>query len=278
VSIRSDTKVTRPIPPSIRCSRSSLYRRGLHTGARRAKRALGEFVITGVETNIAFLDALLDNPEVAGRRTHTRLVRRQFACAVSAAASWTAQETVAPLVAPAVQKSSASAPAGTVAVAAPMQGKVVSISATAGDAVRKGAPVAVLEAMKMEHLVGASVSGRVHSVAASAGEVLMEGAPLLFVSPEEIEGSDTAAEETADPGTIRPDLAESIARHAFGYDENRPEATARRRKTNQRTARENVAHLVDPGSFIEYGALAFAAQKRRRTLDDLIRKRPAMAS
>ncbi len=73
---------------------------------------------------------------------------------------------------------------------------------------------------------------------------------------------------------IRPDLAESNARHAFGYDENRPESVARRRKTNQRTARENVADLVDPGSFIEYGALAFAAQKKRRTLVDLIRNTP----
>ena len=65
------------------------------------------------------------------------------------------------------------------------------------------------------------------------------------------------------------------ARHAFGDDENRPESVERRRKTNQRTARENVADLVDPGSFIEYGALAFAAQRRRRTLDDLIRNTPA---
>src|SRR5262249_27239322 len=72
----------------------------------------------------------------------------------------------------------------------------------------------------------------------------------------------------------RPDLAESLARHAFGHDENRPDSVTRRRKTGQRTARENVADLVDPGSFIEYGALAFAAQKRRRTLDDLIRNTP----
>ncbi len=60
----------------------------------------------------------------------------------------------------------------------------------------------------------------------------------------------------------------------FGLDANRPDAVARRRKTNQRTARENVADLVDPGSFIEYGALAFAAQKRRRTLEDLIKNTP----
>jgi acetyl-CoA carboxylase carboxyltransferase component len=49
----------------------------------------------------------------------------------------------------------------------------------------------------------------------------------------------------------------------------------RRRKTGQRTARENVEDLCDPGSFVEYGALAIAAQRRRRSLEDLIEKTPA---
>src|SRR6202030_3721125 len=58
-------------------------------------------------------------------------------------------------------------------------------------------------------------------------------------------------------------------------DENRPAAVGRRRKTNQRTARENVAQLVDRDSFVEYGSLAIAAQRRRRKLDDLIKSTPA---
>ena len=66
-----------------------------------------------------------------------------------------------------------------------------------------------------------------------------------------------------------------IARHAITLDDNRPTPSSARRKTNQRTARENIAELVDHGSFIEYGALAIAAQRRRRTLDDLIRNTPA---
>ncbi|NVL83578.1 carboxyl transferase domain-containing protein, partial [Escherichia coli] len=47
------------------------------------------------------------------------------------------------------------------------------------------------------------------------------------------------------------------------------------RKTNQRTARENIAQLVDPGSFVEYGSLAIAAQRRRRKVEDLIQNTPA---
>ncbi|HWA03971.1 MAG TPA: carboxyl transferase domain-containing protein [Rhizomicrobium sp.] len=241
---------------------------------KRARRALSEFAIGGVETNIPFLDAILGHPEVAARRTHTRLVEDNLAALAAAAASWKPHEIFGSPPERAIVPAAQSAPDGTVAVAAPMQGRIVSIDVRTGDTVREGAAVAVLEAMKMEHLVAANVSGRVHSVAAAPGEVLQEGSPVIFLMPEIVEGAETAAEQAADPGTIRADLAESLARHAFGLDENRPEAVARRRKTGQRTVRENVADLVDPGSFIEYGALAFAAQKRRRTLDDLIRNTP----
>ena len=93
---------------------------------------------------------------------------------------------------------------------------------------------------------------------------------------------ETAAEKNAPPvkketdsNSIRPELAEVIARHAFGLDENRPDAVAKRQKKNQRTARANVEDLCDTGGFVEYGALAIAAQRGRRSLDDLISNTPA---
>ncbi|PKN37038.1 MAG: biotin carboxylase [Deltaproteobacteria bacterium HGW-Deltaproteobacteria-2] len=74
---------------------------------------------------------------------------------------------------------------------------------------------------------------------------------------------------------MRPEMAEMIIRHSFGLDENRPDAVAKRQKKNQRTARANVEDLCDAGSFIEYGALAIAAQRGRRSEEDLISKTPA---
>jgi acetyl-CoA carboxylase carboxyltransferase component len=73
---------------------------------------------------------------------------------------------------------------------------------------------------------------------------------------------------------IRADLKEVMERHSRGLDERRPEAVARRRKTNQRTIRENIGDLCD-GHFMEYGALAVAAQRQRRTMEDLMSKTPA---
>ena len=101
--------------------------------------------------------------------------------------------------------------------------------------------------------------------------VLRLGEQALLVDFPNI---DSAVEE-ASLDVIRPDLAEVIQRHAFGLDENRPEAVAKRRKTGQRTARENIANLVDQGTLVEYGALVIAAQRRRRPIDELIQRTPA---
>ena len=69
---------------------------------------------------------------------------------------------------------------------------------------------------------------------------------------------------------IREDLLEVLGRRALTQDEARPEQVARRHATGRRTARENVADLVDPGSFVEYGRFVTAAQEGRRSLDELL--------
>jgi acetyl-CoA carboxylase carboxyltransferase component len=76
-------------------------------------------------------------------------------------------------------------------------------------------------------------------------------------------------------GEGRDDLAELLARGALTEDAARPEAVERRHAAGGRTARENLADLVDPGSFVEYGRFAIAAQRGRRELQDLIERTPA---
>ncbi|WP_205538916.1 acyl-CoA carboxylase subunit beta [Mycobacterium kyogaense] len=78
-----------------------------------------------------------------------------------------------------------------------------------------------------------------------------------------------------DSDAVRPDLAELLRRRALTEDAARPDAVARRHDRGGRTARENVADLVDPGSFVEYGRFAIAPQRMRRDLDDLITRTPA---
>ncbi|HME02699.1 MAG TPA: carboxyl transferase domain-containing protein, partial [Solirubrobacteraceae bacterium] len=73
----------------------------------------------------------------------------------------------------------------------------------------------------------------------------------------------------------RDDLREVLERRALTRDEARPEAVERRHAAGSRTARENIADLIDPGSFVEYGRFAIAAQRGRREEEDLIARTPA---
>jgi acetyl-CoA carboxylase carboxyltransferase component len=77
------------------------------------------------------------------------------------------------------------------------------------------------------------------------------------------------------PGADRADLAEALERRGLTRDAARPDAVERRHAAGGRTARENIADLVDSGSFVEYGALAIAAQRGRRELAELLERTPA---
>ena len=162
-----------------------------------------------------------------------------------------------------------------VSVVAPMRATVVSIDVAAGDVVHAGHLLVVLESMKMEHGVAAQASGVVTRIAVARGQTVDSGQELVVLDPAEAVEAATHDEDNVDLDAIRPDLAEAVERHVIGLDERRPEAVARRRRTGQRTARENVDDLVDPGTFVEYGPLTIAAQRRRRAVEELIVATPA---
>ncbi|MFJ8948771.1 carboxyl transferase domain-containing protein [Streptomyces sp. NPDC102381] len=223
----------------------------------RARRALDEFTVEGVRTGIPFLARLLDHPGFTAGGFDTGFVQRHLA----------------ELAPPADAAPEGDTEPGT--VTAPMAGTVVTVEAEPGQLVAAGATLLVLEAMKMEHVVRAEHAGVVRAVGAGVGETVVEGAELVLLDVTESGGAQEDAAEELDLDAVRPDLAQVVERHAFGLDENRPEAVAKRHATGLRTARENIDDLCDPGTFTEYGALAVAAQRRRRPLDDLIRSTPA---
>jgi 3-methylcrotonyl-CoA carboxylase alpha subunit len=64
-------------------------------------------------------------------------------------------------------------------LAAPMPGKVLQVLVQPGAAVTKGAPLVILEAMKMEHTITAPADGKVKTVHYAAGEQVLEGAELV---------------------------------------------------------------------------------------------------
>ena len=167
----------------------------------------------------------------------------------------------------------------TVEVRAGLTGTVAALVVRSGDVVEPATVVAVVESMKMEYPVVAAEAGTVAEVRVSVGEQVDASTIVATVDPaaaatEAASAPSPARGDTADPGD-RADLAEVVERHRLVTDAARPEAVARRRDRGQRTARENVDDLLDPGSFVEYAPLALAAQRGRRGVDELVRRTPA---
>lgn len=165
-------------------------------------------------------------------------------------------------------------------VRSPLQAQVVQWQVGPGDLVREGDLLVVLEAMKMEHEVRSPAAGRVRERRAGEGEMVAQDEVLLVLEAAAAPaGAPTApATQAAIPAAheaVRADLQKVMDRHALTRDEARPQAAAKRHALGMRTARENIADLCDAGSFTEYGALAYAAQRSRRSEDDLVRNTPA---
>ena len=161
----------------------------------------------------------------------------------------------------------------------PLQAQVVQWLVAPGDTVRAGDVVVILEAMNMEHEVRSPGDGRVRERLCAEGETVQEREVLLVLEAarEQAPSAPTPAlpQRGRESAGIRADLQRVLDRHAFTLDAARPEAIAKRHALGLRTARENIADLCDPGSFSEYGALAVAAQRSRRSEDDLVRNTPA---
>ncbi len=168
-------------------------------------------------------------------------------------------------------------------VTAPFAGVVVAIRYAREAQVGAGTPLVVLEAMKMEHEVLAEVDGVVRGLAVAVGDAVQEGQLLLTLAssregePEAGDGSGAGAMsgQSARADGERADLRSVRERHEIGLDAARPDAVARRHEHGRRTARENLADLLDADTFVEYGPLLFAAQERRRSREELIARTPA---
>ncbi|WP_144821220.1 carboxyl transferase domain-containing protein [Marinobacter piscensis] len=254
-------------------SRSNDYRQAV----RKAYRSLRQFRIEGVKTNTAFLQALLSRAAVADNQVYTRYVDDQMPGLV------VESQHEHPQLFGSAQPDNRTepgpdhtvAPEGTEPARAPMQGRLVTTSVVEGETVAKGQTLAILEAMKMEHEIQAPTAGVIRALPLPEGDYVTDGQALAYIEPRESGQNEEVVEQKVDLEHIRPDLAESLESHHLTLDEGRPDAVAKRHKLGMLTARENVANICDDGSFMEYGALTFAAQRRRRSVDDLRRSTPA---
>jgi acetyl/propionyl-CoA carboxylase alpha subunit/acetyl-CoA carboxylase carboxyltransferase component len=275
-----------------------------HDVVRRARRALTEFRIDGLTTNISFLQKILGHDRVRQTSLRTDFIDqellavnaledelpRRYVTGTPARSDPTARmagaavDAIDPLAVLAYGKSGtdsgSSAPAeqlvpdGTLSVLASMQSTIVSLSVQEGDLVSEGQELAVLNAMKMEHVVKAEISGVVRQIMVQTGDTVSEGAALLYIEEAEVEKTDTGEVAELDLDIPRPDLAEVIRRRELTADASRIRQVEKRHGQGGRTARENAYDLCDEGTFVQYGSLA-VGQGLSGTVDELLDYAPS---
>ena len=229
---------------------------GLAGALDKARRAALECSIDGVETTLPLLRELLAHDDLARWQVTTGWIESSGVLA-TVDAGGSADDT---------------APGE---VRAEMTGTVLEVLVGAGDEVALGAPLLVVEAMKMEHVVTAPAPGTVTEVRSRPGATTAAGDLLVRLLPSSVGEEAAAVDEGPDLDAERADLTRLRERQERRLDAARPEAVARRHARGQRTARDNLADLLDEGSLVEYGGLAVAAQRARRTEEELVATTPA---
>ncbi|SPM43480.1 carbamoyl-phosphate-synthetase [Mycobacterium numidiamassiliense] len=231
---------------------------------RKSRTALAEFSIDGVRTNIAVLRELLSDNALQSGWVTTSYLDEKLPEFADAALSQQTDARIAPV----------ELYPGEEVLRAQLAGTVLEVAA-AGAEFSSGSQLVVLEAMKMEHVLVAPDALRTVRSLVTAGQVVGTGDPLVvFIRTGAGSGGESST-AAVDLDSSRPDVDEVAHRHLLTRDEGRTAVVAKRHDRGRRTARENIADLVDAGSFVEYGALAIAAQRSRRSEEDLIVNTPA---
>jgi len=257
----------------------------------RAQRALSEFRIEGVETNIAFLMSILAHDAFFKGAVHTRFVDERMSELLAgmdaqlerisrsggAAGRGTAggfagaqvEDSADPLALfthDAQVKSEAMVEAvdraldlgAPMTFTAPVQGRIVGVQVISGETVMQGQALVVIQSLELRHIVRSDRAGSVLALPAALGAPVRRGDPLVVV-----QGTGEAADvpprkAPVDLGQSRGDLAELAERQAYLTEEYRAEKIAKRHVKQQRSPQENLADLLD-GTFREYGPLVTAS-------------------
>jgi acetyl/propionyl-CoA carboxylase alpha subunit/acetyl-CoA carboxylase carboxyltransferase component len=239
----------------------------------RTARALDEFQIAGLPTNLRSLRAILDDPAVRAGDARTTLLTERPGLASPAGRAPAAAGALALLdqqaaalgrgvaaLSPAAAAAGMAVAEGDEGVESPMAGAIVEITAKVGDTVEAGDTLLVVSAMKMETAVVAPCAGVVADLAPLAvGAQLTAGQVVAAITPRLGEsGGDGArrpAGETWAPLLDQVKALQDIAHARFAPDSRDP-GVVRQRARGKLACRERIDLLLDPGTFREVGSLA----------------------
>ncbi len=277
---------------------------------RRARRALDEFQVTGVETNLGFLSHVLDHSDFAGGSVYTRWVEDNVADLVTpadatptgaggntssglAGAQIDSKDPLAGLnyfregsgtrdsqltavaTAPGAQPTpEIIGPPNTTPVRSPLQGTILEVTVAQGDPVREGQQMFVMDSMKMEHIIKSDVGGLLRQLTVTAGDVVYEGHTLAFIEEADVGEAIVEEQQEIDLDYIPVRLQEFFELQAMGSDGNRKEWVDKRHAKGKMTQRECLAELIDEGSWFELGELVLPARHMIMSDEEMRRRAP----
>jgi acetyl/propionyl-CoA carboxylase alpha subunit/acetyl-CoA carboxylase carboxyltransferase component len=264
---------------------SSSSATSLASAVDRTLRALEEFHIAGLPTNLAELRAILSHPDVRSGDARTTLLEEapEILRASSAGSNGAGplallQEQAETLRVDRADRAARPGAAGSSpapelevgprarGVECPMAGAVVELRVAEGDRIDSGDTVLIISTMKMETLVAAPCSGRVAAVQPlRAGDAVAAGQVVAVLEPAEGDTDDLApARSQAGDESWQDVLEEVRTLQRFAQTRLAPGSTdpgvVRQRSRGKLTCLERISLLLDEGSFREIGSVAgFAA-------------------
>ena len=259
-----------PLLAKVVCSSS--FATSHSSAVERTARALDEFHIGGLATNIGQLKAILGHPDVHSGDARTTLLAEHpdLLAAPSEAARNGAlallrqQATVmgggagdAGALPAASQAATLKVGAGQQAVACPMAGSVLDVRMRPADSVQAGQTLLVVSAMKMESQVVAPCAGVVAAAQAlNVGDNVEAGQVLAVIDPAE----GTAPVATPEDESWTPLLDDVATMQRLAHERLAPGSedpgVVRQRSRGKLTCRERIDLLLDEGSFREVGSIA----------------------
>ncbi len=241
----------------------------------RAVRAIDEFHITGLPTNLRQLRAVLSSAAArAGDARTTFFAEYSDIGALNGAVPSTVtslalleQQSMAlrrggPAIATSAHPVSTglTIPSGEEGVECPMAGKVIELAVKVGDTVEAGAILMIISAMKMETAITARRAGVVSALGPTeVGVTVVAGQIVATIAPAK-RRHDAESPRQYGKDSWAPMLAEvralqTIAHQRFAADSKDP-GVVRQRSRGKLTCRERIDLLLDPGTFREVGSLA----------------------
>jgi acetyl/propionyl-CoA carboxylase alpha subunit/acetyl-CoA carboxylase carboxyltransferase component len=257
---------------------SSNSSRSFASAVDRTLRALDEFHIAGLPTNIPQLREILsqaavragdarttllaEHPDIL-RATHTNgsgpltLLEQQAIIGDNRRSPRPPHANGADHIAPVLAVT-----ADQVAISSPMAGAVIELSVRQGDSVAEGDTIFVISAMKMETVVATPCAGVIAAVQTlSAGDTVEAGQVVAAISPDVGRPHGNGSSPSLDiDETWTPIMDQISALQRLAHARLAPDSTdpgvVRQRGRGKLTCRERIALLLDEGSFREIGSVA----------------------